>query len=134
MSEWTHVIGAIRYDGLGALGKDQPDLGTSCGYYDDDEQWEECDIPCGSEGSLQYAIWTNPDDNCVARWIATIFGDLRDYDEGKSQEVIDYFNRIVKDHFIRQGCFSFQINDTKRSFVYSHKNKCFEEQLKLEEL
>jgi hypothetical protein len=126
MSIWTHVIGSIRFEGLIGAGDQAPDLGNQCEFDDDEEIWDKCDIPLGSEGSLKTTLWTNPDDCCLARWTATIFGDLRSYED--EDEIIDYFNRIVEGKFVRQGCFSFHVGDSpQRLFVYDREKKHFVE-------
>ena len=46
-------------------------------------------MPCGSEGSLKRAMWTNPLESAMARWALTVFGDLRDYHDVNA--VIEWF-------------------------------------------
>lgn len=100
MSQWTHVAAMIRFDGLQGLSK-PPDLGNIALYDDDEATWDECDVPKGSEGSLQHDLLINPDQSCMAAYVGTIWGDLRDYED--VQEITDYLNRITKGHSIRQG-------------------------------
>ena len=122
MSIWTQVLGTIRFDGMKGI-TPKPDLGELCGWKDTDKQ---CNIPCGSEGSLTLSVWENEDECSASRYTVTIFGSLRDYDKG--QEIIDYFNRIVKNHMIRQACFTFCINSEKeRVFIWKQHKKVFEE-------
>lgn len=116
MSIWTHVVGVIRFDGIEGL-MPKPDLGLTASYDDDEEAWDKCNVPCGSEGSISHSLSTNPRDSSVARYVANIFGDLRDYED--TNEVIEYFNRIVEGQMVRQGMFSVSVEygDT-RSFFY----------------
>lgn len=123
MSVWTHVNGVIRFDGIAALGDSKPDCGNMAHFEDSEEVWDKCDIPCGSEGSLTINIWENPDETCLARWTVTIFGDLRDYDN--DDEIIEYFNRITKDNFIRDGLFSIN-GSTVNAYMYEQNLKKFE--------
>lgn len=120
MSVWTHVLGTIRFDNWFAfdLTAYEPDVGIPCTFEDDIEQWDKCNIPCGSEGSLTISKWEAPNETSVARYTITIFGNLRDYDN--EQEIIDYFNRITKDQDIRQACFTFEVegNNKVRTFVW----------------
>lgn len=105
MSQWTHVAGVIRFDDI-RLGTTKfiPELGKTVRYNDPPDKWNECNVPCGSEGSLEYYIKTNPDEHCIAAYVASIWGDLRDYEN--LQEIVDYFDRITKDKMIRQACFT----------------------------
>ena len=65
MSQWTHVNASIRFDGLLGMGlPTESDLGVICTY----ENWKNTDMPCGSEGGLQYSIIKNPDTSCLAAW------------------------------------------------------------------
>lgn len=119
MSTWTHVIGSIRFDGLPGMTPD-PDCGTQCTFEDDEEQWDKCNIPCGSEGSLIVSSWRDPSGQGLARDTVTIFGDLRDYED--EQAIIDYFHRIVSGMMVRQACFSFFVEGKEtRTFVYKDK-------------
>ncbi len=116
MSIWTHVVGVIRFDGLPGLTPD-PDVGIPCTYHDNDKQWDKCNIPRGSEGSLSISKWRDPSGHSVAKDTITIFGDLRDYDN--EQEIIDYFKRITKKQAIRQACFTFNVEGSPaRTFVW----------------
>lgn len=104
MSQWTHVAIIIRFDGLAMLESDPnnkitPNLGNTCDFDSDDESWDKCDVPKGSEGSLQHTLWTNPHKSHMARYVATIWGDLRDYDS--TQEIIDYVIRVTSGKTIR---------------------------------
>lgn len=116
MSQWTHVTGVIRYDGIVGM-TPKPDLGKTVSWEDDENLWDECDVPCGSEGSLQTTLWENPNPSAMARWTATIFGDLRDYSD--VFEVLEYFMRITKGHMIRSGVFTVQVEyGEERTYRY----------------
>ena len=115
MSTWTHVIGSIRFDGLLGM-TPPPDCGIACSFEDDKEQWDKCNIPCGSEGSLTILTWQNPKP-AMALYTATIFGDLRDYED--EQEIIEYFKRITAGKVVRQACLSFCVEgSTTRTFTW----------------
>lgn len=101
MSQWTHVAATIRIDALRFAGMGAPDLGKTCSFDSDDAAWDECDVPCGSEGSLQTHLWTNPSDHDLAAYTAMIWGDLRDY--SSVDEVLAYLNRICAGQMVRQG-------------------------------
>ena len=104
MSQWTHINASIRFDGIQGteLLPTEKELGKICRWGDkDDSHWENPDLPCGSEGSLEYKIILNPDQNSLAAMVVVFYGDLRDYDD--VDEIIDYFNKIVKNKSIRSG-------------------------------
>lgn len=103
MSQWTHVAATIRFDDLRFPGMpDQtPDLGKTCRFDDELEDWDACTVPCGSEGSLQHHLWVNPERNAVTAFVATIWGDLRDYSD--VGEITTYLNRVCAGRMIRQG-------------------------------
>lgn len=111
MSQWTHVAGVIRIDGMPSLvGLNQEQeraeiqrmIGNTCGSYDDASKWDACNVPCGSEGSLQYGYSFYGHDEVVSGFLAssslsrgaiTIWGDLRDYDD--ENEIIEWFKGIM---------------------------------------
>jgi len=103
MSQWTHVNGSIRIDHLKVM-SDYTDLNSrfkTCGFTDGEIEWKECNVPCGSEGSIQVNIWENPNDHHLAAYTVNFWGDLRDYDDEK--EIVDWFTKIIKSHMIRDA-------------------------------
>lgn len=96
MSQWTHINGSIRIDHIQQLAPPIPfgEIFKTAHYDDPDAKWNECNVPCGSEGSLQVNVWTNPDKSCLAVYTVNVFGDLRDYDN--VDEVREWFRSIVK--------------------------------------
>ena len=115
MSQWTHVNCSIRYDMVplpGAIDELTPDLGRTARYDDDDTS---CDVPCGSEGSLQYI--THVYDNGLPWMIAAIWGDLRDYDD--VDEIVAYLERITKDKMVRSGVALIEVGSiSERTYIY----------------
>jgi len=93
MSQWTHVCGCIRVDAFRIGENDferfqiESALGRIVRYGDDDY---ETILPCGSEGSLEYEIYENPDKTCIAAYVVAIWGDLRDYSD--VEEIEEWFN------------------------------------------
>ena len=119
MSIWTHVLGSIRFDGIPGL-TPEPDCGIPCTFEDDEKQWDKCNIPCGSEGSLIISIWDNSFESSLASNTISIFGDLRSFDD--EQQIIDYFERITKGRMIRQAFYTFYVEGSKeRNFIYKDK-------------
>lgn len=119
MSCWTHVAAVIRLDALiikESRAKEQRAkirelLGKACLYEDDMSVWEDANthpekyLPMGSEGSLEMTIRTNPNKHCLAAYVVTIFGDLRDCGYSK-EELEKYYIEWFKEklHNLNQ-CF-----------------------------
>lgn len=119
MSQWTHVNASIRFDGfLGTGLPTKQELGQICCWEDENtSHWDNPDLPCGSEGSIEYEIISNPNKNSIAAMVIVFFGDLRDYDN--AQEILEYFERITKDKIIRSGILEIDI-EFKETLVYRH--------------
>ena len=117
MSIWTHVAGVVRIDGIAGL-TPEPQFGNTCTFYSDPDDWDKCDVPRGSEGSLQYSVWENPQGSHAAKYTVSVFGDLRDFDS--VEEIVSYFNRISEGQIIRQGMFSVEVEGQEtKNFIYS---------------
>lgn len=126
MSIWTHICGCIRYDGIEFLGQKVPDLGKTCSFDDDEDVWEACTVPSGSEGSLQYYLKTNDDDSQLSRWTAMFYGDLRDYED--TAEVVSYFNSITEGQFVRAGVFAVEVEGhPTKVYLYDQETKAWAE-------
>ena len=131
MSNWTHVVGVIRIDDI-RIGNTTPDfdkiIGKECLYESADEVWEDADkhphdyLPMGSEGSLEKAVWINPDRSCMAAYTVSIFGDLRNHDDPDA--IIRWFKdkikEIYKHYAIRQATITAnnEYNGTKNWTFY----------------
>ena len=97
MSNWTHVAGVIRIDDLRFDETKIPDFDKIFGkalrweddWPEDIELKKEEYLPLGSEGSLEMSVHVNEDIQCMAAYVVTIFGDLRDHDS--PDEIINWF-------------------------------------------
>ncbi len=98
MSQWTHVNAVIRFDGMKDMMPD-PDLGSTVSFDDEQDTWDRCNVPCGSEGSLSYHLEEVGEG--MTRFTAAIWGDLRNYSD--TEEIITYFKRITEGQMIRSG-------------------------------
>ena len=117
MSIWTQVAGVIRFD---SLVNKKIDVGITYCYADDGDVWDLCNVPCGSEGSLQVSRWVNPIEDSIAKYTISIFGSLRDYDN--DQEIIEYFDKITKNEIVRQATFTISNNGGEaRTFVWTNE-------------
>ena len=125
MSQWTHVAGCIRVDGLPGFGFD-PDL--SClgrvVKYDDRDAWETGSdgLPMGSEGSLYYQI-IEGEPGSFAAYAVAVWGDLRDYDS--VDEIESWFKKVVIDSklSIRDAVLVIHVDYQKRCILTITKPK-----------
>jgi hypothetical protein len=80
MSAWTHVVGCFRVDGFPTYGDTPSKIKDILGPIDTFEtHFEDCKLPTGSEGSLEYHIHEY---GTGLPWVViSIWGDLRDYSD-----------------------------------------------------
>lgn len=93
MSQWTHVSGCIRIDGMPSLGL-TVDLEKLLGRqrtWEDEHDAEN--IPKGSEGSIRWKE-IRAGDGMVFYTVA-IWGDLRDFGPAECEKIDAWFTRIV---------------------------------------
>lgn len=100
MSNWTHVAAVFRINDIvfatpevrpnldAVFGKEcvlkttsDEDLKVFCDEWKEMANNPEAYLPTGSEGSLHKSVWINPDSGATARYVVTIWGDLRDHDD-----------------------------------------------------
>ena len=103
MSQWTHVNGSIRFNALRMQGMPfasiediKEYMGKTFSYDDNESTWDACDVPSGSEGSLQFTFWANPSTTALAAYTVGIFGDLRDFGSEEDIESLKkWFNEKI---------------------------------------
>ena len=127
MSNWTHVAGVIRIDDL-RFDNITPDfeklIGKECLFNSPHELWEDADkhpqnfLPMGSEGTLQKSVWINPDRSCMASYVVTIFGDLRDYDSPDA--IISWFKDCCKNVWVRQAIITVE-TEGREPMIYRYE-------------
>ena len=113
MSQWTHVIGAIRLDSVRNNHIKKFDFNEVFKTWNSD--WlhnvdltspevkkrrrleiEQCNVPAGSESSLQFHVWENPNIEVFPAYNILIWGDLRDFGSEKDIETIkDWWENIL---------------------------------------
>ena len=112
MSVWTHVAGVIRVDCLRCI-FEQPDFNKIFVK----ELWNEdtfgvCNMPMGSEGSLDFRVIENPEKDSLAAYTVVIFGDLRDFGVADIHIIEDWWNRVLEQcGMIRQAVLQIQPED-----------------------
>lgn len=82
MSIWTHVAGIIRIDDTRFDGSNVKEI----------KKLVEENLPCGTEGPLEFEIYESPEHSSIAAYVVSIFGDLRYFDS--SSDVIDWFKGV----------------------------------------
>ena len=112
MSVWTHVAGVIRVDCIRGMTK-KPDFDKIFVR----ELWDEnssglCNMPMGSEGSLDFRVIENPNKNALAAYTVVVFGDLRDFGVADIPEIEDWWNKVLEQcGWIRQAILQIQPED-----------------------
>lgn len=113
MSKWTHVNGSIRIDASQEwtpIENIKNIFGEILKFKDGEEKINaDTSLPCGSNGSLEYKIWTNPDKSDFTAYNILIWGDLQDYDN--ADEIEKWFNDILYYHqlIIRQAVLQIKV-------------------------
>lgn len=156
MSQWTHINGSIRYDhislGLSEIkhpiwnNKDNQYysldkiLGNKFPSYawnwdetlteekevEYDELWDSCEVPIGSEGSIDYSIWQNPKSNIISQYTVNIWGDLRDFGLSNIDKVKSWFNKITDGFMIRSAILEIDI-ESHSTIILSYQDNQIKE-------
>ena len=121
MSFWTHVAAIARVDSSGKMDFEK-EFGKEVFFDSDIETWKDAEkcpekyLPLGTEGSLNMSVWETPEENSLARYTVSIFGDLRDYYDYKS--IINWFKNKIENLMIRQASITVYLDgDTSYSWV-----------------
>ncbi len=122
MSQWTHVNGSIRVDYLQIDESDdhlvkliKSKFGNIANWEDDDKAWENCTVPCGSEGSLKYSVELTGDRSNLARIRVQVWGDLRDYgSDEECEKIVDWLNKSCVGLAVRNGVFEIEVGGQYR--------------------
>ena len=84
----------------------------------DEEDEGDCNMPLGSEGSLDYRIIRNPNPDAMSAYTVVIFGDLRDYGKDNQEEIVNWWNGVLKDcGMIRQAVLQVIFEDSKTPMI-----------------
>ena len=128
MSNWTHVAGIIRIDGIRDIEELDFDkvIGKECLWESPTEVWEDAEanpdkyLPMGSEGSLQKSIWENPNKHSLASYTISIFGDLRDHHS--TSDIIEWFKEKCKLLWVRNAVITVE-NEWCGAETYTYVDK-----------
>lgn len=121
MSYWTHVNGAIRVDSTPLKNKEIKALFKTCKYDSPVEDWKACNVPRGSEGSLQVLLHFNHDKYEACKITMTIYGDLRGFEESQHHEIIEWINAIITDNemSVRDGVLTLNEKTYRYNEIYN---------------
>ena len=117
MSVWTHVAGCIRVDSFRFM--PQPDFKKIFVKELWDEKDEgECNMPNGSEGSLDYRIIRNPNPDAMSAYTIAILGDLRDFGKEDKEELVNWWNKVLNEcSMIRQAVLQVIFEDSEEPLI-----------------
>lgn len=111
MSLWTHMSGTLRLDSLKFEKEDTMNKSDFNKIFivSTWEKWNrKCNVPCGSEGSIEYSLWINPNISQVPSYQLSFRGDLRDFSD--TQAILDWWKsipellkKLPKHVWIREG-------------------------------
>lgn len=125
MSVWTHITGALRIDAVVMnkqheqmiLKKVHETLGKTCNHDSTSDVFNACNVPRGSEGSLQYYV--HQYDTGLPWAIIGIWGDLRDYDN--VDEIKAWWEKVCKAFpLVRQGVLVVRCEASNESHVWPY--------------
>lgn len=123
MSTWTHINGSIRYDTFNLKEEEEPAFHQvkSGG---DEIEWDNCDVPYGSEGSISISKNTIYENDAQKFITYSFSGDLRNYSyEDNKDDLEDWINNLIPKSDgnynlgIRQGIFEIEYED-EGLFIY----------------
>jgi hypothetical protein len=127
MSQWTHVVGCIRVDALVFRGENiksniEELFGKCVSFNDPGYMWDDCSVPLGSEGSVQYNVErTSEDDSSIAWGVIYIWGDLRDYSDYRA--IYNWINNACKTIMVRSCCVKIDVEFKDSYLVYDRFNR-----------
>lgn len=128
MSQWTHVAGCIRIDSLGGgditkIYELVDKFGRTCQFDDTPEIWERCNVPCGSEGSLQYKISRTGEKDSLDWGLVVIWGDLRDFDD--ADEILQWLEKACAGKMIRGCAVKIDVEYSQSYLIHDENDKLF---------
>jgi len=132
MSQWTHVCGCIRYDALRMDGMPYSTIedikklvGNTVSFDDPEKKWDKCNVPCGSEGSIQFVFWSNPSPNSLSAFTVAVFGDLRNFGKDDVPKIREWFNKVTtgKGVMVRNAIVEICVEYEKEPIILRYLNE-----------
>ena len=122
MSVWTHIAGVIRVDCIRGISEPKFNkifIKSLWGEYNPD-----CNMPMGSEGSLDFRVIENPNRNSIAAYTVVIFGDLRDFGTEDIHKIEDWWNKVLEQcDMVRQAVLQIQPEDGETKILAQKEEK-----------
>lgn len=123
MSIWTHVNASIRIDSLRFEDSSKINFEDLLIVSTYENPNPATNLPCGSEGSLEWSLWENPSESSLAAYTLSIFGDLRDYDSQNQSKLIDWWKKLLKNFSVRQAVLQVEFEDEESCHIYNEEGK-----------
>ena len=116
MSFWTHVNGVV-YGTTYVTKRELQKSFKVVHYSDEDSVWDACNVPCGSEGSLDVSIHEGEDHLMHI----SFFGNLRGFEEYEHPNIIEWVKKFIREHniWVRSGL----ININSDIYYHSYSEK-----------
>ena len=84
----------------------------------DEKDEGECNMPSGSEGSLDYRIIRNPNPDAMSAYTVLIFGNLRSFGKDDRNKIEEWWNRVLEDcSMIRQAVLQVIFEDSEEPLI-----------------
>jgi len=98
-------------------------IGNPVNFEDSQEKWDACNVPCGSEGSIQFVFWSNPSLNAFAAFTVGVFGDLRDFGTEDVPKIKEWFERVTKSDgvMVRNAIIEIEVEYQDEPIILRHK-------------
>lgn len=124
MGQWTHVSGCIRVDNFLERNfekKLRERFGNCVSYNGLKEEWDACNVPLGSEGSVMYDVQKTSESESQVSWgVVYIWGDLRDYSDYNA--IYQWIKKSCKGLMIRSCAVKIDVEYQGSYFVYDKWN------------
>ena len=119
MSYWTHVNGIMRFDSDTDRDKEMRGMCKTADYNASRIKKKHCNVPMGSEGSLDVSLWKKKHEVGQARsYTLSFFGDLCNYPQKKEKDIVKWLTNLIKEHDLRVRDAVVTVNaDTYRYYV-----------------
>ena len=142
MSQWTHVCGCIRIDGLEMFSRNiesgiRKSFGNTYSYEDNSETQNNCTVPYGREGSVQYNVVKTGTENSMSWGLIYIWGDLRDY--SNYNEIYEWIKSSIdrlnnENLWVRNCAVLVEVEFSKSYFIFDELMNDTEQTVSIKEI
>ena len=119
MNYWTHVNGIMRFEVDADRDKEMKKMCRTADYNSSRIAKNRCNVPAGSEGSLDVSLWIKKYEIGQRRsYTLSFFGDLCNYPQKKEKDIVKWLTNLIKEHDLRVRDAVVTVNaDTYRYYV-----------------